>query len=395
MTQENQKPSLLKRFALWLILLLVALIFVAVVGFQQFIAKAKSDAAKNMPESTALVTAMEVQGGEWTPVIEAVGTVRPNQGAMLNAQMAGTVTRILVKSGDRVSKGQLLVELDSTVENATLRQAEAQLPSAQANYNRYRNLVASNSASKMELDSAKATYDQLVANIDSLRATVKRRQIYAPFDGVAGIVRVNVGEYLNVGTEILRVEDQSRMKISFTLPQTELGRVEIGQKVNVTADAVSGETFEAQISAIDPAVDKSNGLVSLEALVHGRGKLMSGMFTRLRIELPTQSQQIVVPQVVVTYTMYGDTAYILQPLAEEEKGKLQEQGKDVSKMYRVKQVAVKTLDRQGVYAQISSGVNVGDKIVTSGFQRLRNNALVQVVDKQPAGMVAPEKQSDL
>lgn len=158
MTQENQKPSLLKRFALWLILLLVALIFVAVVGFQQFIAKAKSDAAKNMPESTALVTAMEVQGSEWTPVIESVGTVRPNQGAMLNAQMAGTVTRILVKSGDRVSKGQLLVELDSTVENATLRQAEAQLPSAQANYNRYRNLVASNSASKMELDSAKDAF---------------------------------------------------------------------------------------------------------------------------------------------------------------------------------------------------------------------------------------------
>ncbi|OOS00289.1 efflux transporter periplasmic adaptor subunit [Haemophilus paracuniculus] len=392
---EVKKPSFCKRFALWLILLLVAAVFAAVVGFNMFIAQKKAEAALNMPENVSLVTVMQVGSSEWTPVIEAVGTVRPNQGAMLSSQMTGTVSRVLVQSGDYVKKGQLLVELDSAVERANLGVYEAQLPAALANLNRYKNLVGSNSASKAELDAAQSTYSQLVANIDAVKASINRRQIYSPFEGVAGIVKVNVGEFINVGTEIVRVEDASRMKVSFTLPQTDIERVRIGQKVTVTADAISGETFEARISAIDPAVNKTNGLVSLEASVAGRSKLKSGMFTRLRIALPTETSQVVVPQIAVTYSMYGETAYVLQPLSDEDQAKLKEQGKDVAKMYRVKQVEVKTADRQGIYAQLVSGVNVGDTIVTSGFQRLRNNALVQVVDKEPAGMTQPAKETRL
>lgn len=395
MTTETQKPSWLKRIGLWLILLIVALVFAAVVGFQQFIAMKKAEAAKNMPETSALVTVTKVEGREWTPVIEAVGSIRPNQGAMLSSQAAGTVTKVNVQAGQRVSRGQLLVELDSSVEQATLKQAEAQLPAAQANYNRYRNLVASNSASKMELDSAQSTYNQLVANIESLKSTIKRRQIYAPFDGVAGIVKVNVGEYINAATEIVRVEDQSRMKVSFTLPQTDLEQISIGQKVTVTVDALLGETFEAQISAIDPAVNKSNGLVAFEATVDGRNKLLSGMFARLRIALPTETNQVVVPQIAVTYTMYGESAYVIEPLSEEDKTTLTAQGKDPTKFARAKQVTVKTADRRGIYAQLSSGVKTGDTIVTSGFQRLRNNALVEISDKTPAGMTQPAKSTRL
>lgn len=392
MTIES-KHSRGRAFLVKLALFLVVLVFAAVVGFNMFIAKMKAQAALNMPEQAVLVTATDVVGREWTPVIEAVGSIRPNQGAMLSSQMAGTVSRVLVQSGDQVKKGQLLVELDSSVEVATLRASEAQLPAALASYNRFKNLVASNSASKAELDNAQATYNQLVASIESTKAGIKRRQIYAPFDGVAGIVNVNVGEYINVGTSIVRVEDNSKMKVRFTLPQTELSRVHTGQKTTVTVDAITGETFEAEVTAIDPAVNASTGLVELEAVVDGKGKLLSGMFARLRIALPTEMNQVIVPQIAVSYTMYGETAYVLVPLSDEDKQKLGERATD--KTFRVKQVEVKTADRRGIYAQLRSGVNIGDRLVTSGFQKLRNNALVTLSDKQAVGTTEPAKTTRL
>ncbi|QLB21439.1 efflux transporter periplasmic adaptor subunit [Vespertiliibacter pulmonis] len=398
MSDAVKKPSFLKRFGFVLILLLVALIFIGVVGLNMFIDQQKAAYAKSAPEKSSLVTVMKVEGKEWTPAIEAVGYVRPNQGAMLSSQVSGTVNHILVKSGDIVKKGQLLVELDSSVEQASLRAMEAQLPSVQATYNRFQTLIASNSASKSELDNARSAYNQLVANIESLKASIKRRQIYAPFDGQAGIVKINVGQYINMGTEIVRVEDRSKMKVSFTLPQTDLERLSFGQKVTVSADALSGQTFDARISAIDPAVNKSTGLVELEATVDGRDKLYSGMFARLRIALPTEREQVVVPQIAVTYTMYGESAYVIEPLSAEEKAKFEQSkmyGDNVNKLARVKQVEVKTADRQGIYAQLISGVKVGDTIVTGGFQRLHNNALVEISDKAGVGTTQPSKNTRL
>ena len=264
MTTETNKPGKGKKFLIVITLLVVLVVFGGVVGMQQFISMKKAEAAANMPETVSQITAMTVKGQEWTPVITAVGSIRPNQGAMISAQAAGTVTKVLVKSGDKVKKGQLLVEIDSSAERASLKATEAQLPAAQANYNRYRNLVASNSASKAELDNAQSTYNQLLATIESTKAQIERRQIYAPFDGEAGIVNVNVGQYVTVGTEIVRVEDQSAMKIRFTLPQTNLEDIFVGQKVTATIDALPARTFPANITAIDPAVDTATGLIIIE-----------------------------------------------------------------------------------------------------------------------------------
>ncbi|KMK51316.1 membrane protein [[Actinobacillus] muris] len=395
MTTKSQKPGVGRKIFIVLMLIIVLVVFGGVVFMQQFIAKKKAEFAQNMPESVSQVTAMKVQPQEWTPMLSAVGSIRPNQGAMLSSQIGGTVSRVLVKSGERVEKGQLLVELDSSVERASLRATEAQLPSVRATLQRYRNLIASKSASQMELDNAQAAYDQLVANIESLKESIKRRQIYAPFSGVAGIVNVNVGQYINVGTDIVRVEDQSIMKIRFTLPQTDLEHIFVGQKVTAQVDALAGQTFPAKISAIEPAVDRATGLINLEAIVEeGQQKLLSGMFARLNVALTTEKNQIIVPQIAVTYTMYGETVYVLQPLSDEDKAmvtKMAEQNPslDVNKMFRAKQVEVKTLDRSGIYAQLGKGVKIGDLIVTGGLQRLTNNALVSLSDQEAVGVTAP------
>ncbi|MDG6447321.1 efflux RND transporter periplasmic adaptor subunit [Glaesserella parasuis] len=390
-----------RKFAIVITLGITLVVFAGVIGMQQFIASKKAEFAANMPETVSQVTVMTVEGREWTPMIASTGSIRPNQGAMISAQTAGTVTKVLVKSGDKVKEGQLLVEIDSSAERASLKATEAQLSTARANYNRYRNLVASSSASKAEFDNAKATYEQLVATIEATKAQIERRQIYAPFDGIAGIVEVNEGQYVTAGTKIVRVEDQSAMKIRFTLPQTNLEDIFVGQKVTATIDALPARTFPAKITAIDPAVDTSTGLINLEAVItEGQEMLLSGMFARLNIALPTQHGQIVVPQIAVTYSMYGENVYVLQPLSEEDKKKVenmkaQNPTLDESKMYRAKQVEVKTAERNGVYAHLTKGLKVGDMIVTGGLQRLKNNALIQISNEQPVGVTAPATKTKL
>lgn len=394
---QSQRPKRSHVFFLKLALGVFVLIFAAMIFMNQMKAKGIAEFLANKPETASPVTAMTVAASEWTPVIETTGLVRPNQGAMLSSQNAGTVAKVLVSNGQQVKKGDLLVELDSSVERASLAAAEAQLPSLRATYQRYASLIASGSVSRQELDSAKAAYDAQAANINSLKATIERRQIVAPFDGKAGIVKVNVGQYVNVGKEIVRVEDRSSMKVDFAIAQNLLDRLHVGQKVTATADARKGETFAAKITAIEPAINTSTGLIDVQATFEPEdgAKLLSGMFTRLNVALPTEHSQIVVPQVAVSYNMYGESLYVLTKLSDEEVEKLGGAEKTAN-MYRAKSITVFTKDRQGIYAQLKGDeVKVGDKIVTGGQQNLSNGALVSVADKEGVGTQQPAKKTNL
>ncbi|AAC22554.1 MexH family multidrug efflux RND transporter periplasmic adaptor subunit [Haemophilus influenzae] len=380
-----------------IILVVFVLIFVGVIGFNMIKGVMISRAIAGMPESSSPVTALEVQPREWTPVINTTGLVRPNQGAMLSTQNAGAVSQVLVQNGQNVKKGEVLVELDSSVERANLQAAQAQLSALRQTYQRYVGLLNSNAVSRQEMDNAKAAYDAQVASIESLKAAIERRKIVAPFDGKAGIVKINVGQYVNVGTEIVRVEDTSSMKVDFALSQNDLDKLHIGQRVTATTDARLGETFSARITAIEPAINSSTGLVDVQATFDPEDghKLLSGMFSRLRIALPTETNQVVVPQVAISYNMYGEIAYLLEPLSEEEKGKMSGNEK-LDRLYRAKQITVFTKDRQGVYAQLQGNeVKVGDKIITGGQQGIGNGSLVEWIKKDIVGAIEPAHKTPL
>ena len=395
-TQTN-KPKRSHVFLLKLALGIFILVFIAMIVMNQMKAKGIADFLANQGERAVPVTAMTVSAQQWTPVIETTGLVRPNQGAMLSAQSAGTISKVLVTNGQSVKKGDLLVELDSSVERASLQAAEAQVISLRQTYQRYANLAKSGGISQQELDNAKAAYDAQVANVESLKATIARRQIVAPFDGKAGIVKVNVGQYVSNGTEIVRVEDRSSMKVDFAIAQNLLEKLHIGQKVTATADARLGETFSATISAIEPAINSSTGLIDVQATFDPEDgeKLLSGMFTRLNVALATEYDQIVVPQVAVSYNMYGESLYILTALSDEDIEKLGGAEK-AANMYRAKSITVFTKDRQGIYAQLKGDeVKVGDKIVTGGQQNLSNGSLVSVADKAGVGTEQPANKTNL
>lgn len=320
----------------------------------------------NRPEAEFPVTVTTVQPVAWVPKIEAIGFIEPNQGVTLASETNGVIDKIAFDSGTQVNEGQLLVMLDSQVEKANLKSAQARLPAAEAKYKRYQGLFKKGSISKEAYDEAGANFYSLSADIESLKAAIDRREIKAPFAGIVGIRNVYLGQYLKSGDDIVRLEDTSVMRLRFTVSQTEISRISLGQSVDIFVDAYPETPFQGAISAIEPAVSVQSGLIQVQAdIPNSDGKLRSGMFARANIRLPILENQITLPQTAITFTLYGDNVYIVS----EKDG-----------VKRVTQSVVNVGERTKDQAHILEGVKAGDVVVTTGQVRLSNDAKVKIVE---------------
>ncbi len=351
-------------------LLMVVLLFGSVIAFNFYKQERVAEFIANKPLPEFPVTAIKIKGSSWTPGIHSVGFIEPNQGVQLAAEEAGKVAAINFESGQKIVAGDVLVELDQSVEKANLKSAEGQLPFAKATYERMKKLVGKGNVSKENFDKANADYLALLAQIESLKATIKRYNIIAPFGGIAGIRNVHLGEYLQQGDEITRLEDTRFMRIRFTIAQTRLSDVFVGQMIKVTIDAFPKFLFTGKITAIDSAVDPLSGVIELQAAIpNNQGQLRSGMFAKVMVVLPAEAEQVVVPLSAVSFALYGESIYIIKEV-KDKAGKL---------FKEVKQVVVKVSSRAGDSAKITSGIKLGDLIVTSGQVRLSNGSRVKIV----------------
>ncbi|MGR5144775.1 efflux RND transporter periplasmic adaptor subunit [Photobacterium sp. DNB23_23_1] len=352
----------------WIVMLLIALLlFGSVIGFNLFKQQKIAEYMANMPEPEFPVTVTTTEPGNWVPAIEAIGFIEPNQGVTITTEVAGVIKTLDFESGAAVKAGQQLLALDSNVEAANLKSTQARLPAAKAKYERYRGLFKKGSISKEAYDDAEASYFSLAADIESLKATIERRTIKAPFDGIVGLRNVFLGEYIQPGDDVVRLEDTSLMKLRFTVPQTDISEIHLGQDVEIFVDAYPKTPFNGEISAIEPAVNYQSGLVQIQAdIPNNEGQLRSGMFARAHIILPTLEDQIILPQTAITYTLYGDNVYLA--------------GEDENGILRVTQSVVKVGERKGNSVHILEGVKTGDTVVTSGQVRLSNHAKVRVVE---------------
>ncbi|TNI09638.1 efflux RND transporter periplasmic adaptor subunit [Aeromonas veronii] len=366
------------------IMLLIAIaLFGSVIGFNLFKQKMIAQYMANRPEPEFPVTAMVTKAQDWVPTIEAIGFIEPNQGVTLSTELAGTIDAITFESGKPVKADQLLLSLDSTVERANLRASQAKLPAAKAKFDRFQNLYKTSSISKEQLDEAEAAYRSLEADIESLKATIARREVRAPFSGVVGLRNVFLGQYLQPGTDIVRLEDTSVMRLRFTVPQTDISKIKLGQTIKINVDAYPQTQFDGHISAIEPAVNFQSGLIQVQAdIPNNDGQLRSGMFARASIILPTVKDQIVIPQTAISFTLYGQNVYVLKEGEETDK-----EGNKV-KVLRAKQVVVKAGERRGNDVHVLSGIQAGDQIVLSGQVRLSNDTKVHVVENDALAVPA-------
>ncbi len=347
-------------------LLLAILLFGSVIGFNLFKQQKIAEYLANMPEQEFAVTTLKAKATDWVPTIQAIGFIEPNQGVTLTAESSGVVNNIHFESGDTVETGDLLVSLNTDVETANLQSANAKLPAAEAKFKRYKGLYSKGSVSKEALDEAEASFLSLKADIGSLKATIDRREISAPFSGVVGIREVYLGQYLQAGSKIVRLEDTSVMRLRFTIPQTDISKISLGQEIDIRVDSYPTESFRGAISAIEPAVDYQSGLIQVQANIpNNGGKLRSGMFARADIILPTIKDQVIIPQTAINFTLYGDSVYVVSESGGEK---------------RVTQQVITVGERSNDIAHILKGIKVGDVVVTSGQIRLSNHAKVKVVE---------------
>ena len=360
-------------------LLIALLIFGTVIGFNLFKNHMMAKYFANMPIPTFPVSVQAVKPADWTPTIEAIGFIEPNQGLDISNETAGKVQKIYFESGQMVKSGDLLITQETSVEEANLKANQGRMPATKANLDRMRSLYKKGNVSKGDVDNAEASYLELAGQIEASQATLDRMRIRAHFSGQVGIRNVFLGQYLQPGTNIVRLEDTSMMKIRFTIPQTDIAKLKIGQSLHIYVDAYPEQPFQGTISAIEPAVNAQSGVVQIQASIpNSDGYLRSGMFAKVQVQLPVQPEQIAIPQTAVNFTLYGQTVFVVEEGKNEQGEPLKDaEGKPIKV---AKSVVVNVSERKDDVALITDGLKAGDQVVTAGQVRLSNGSHVKIIE---------------
>jgi membrane fusion protein (multidrug efflux system) len=382
-TRVDKKPSTVKRM-IWTILAVLLLIAV-IVGIKVLLVVRM---IKGMPKpAPSVVSTVKVAEQSWQPSFNAVGTLRAVNGADLSTEVAGLVTAVNLKSGQDVKQGQVLLQLRDGDDAALLQQLRANAQLSKITFERARQQLAVQALSKADYDSAAADYKARQAAVAQQTVVVAKKQLRAPFDGRAGIITISPGAYVGAGTAIVTVQQLDPLYVDFTVPQSELSHLQVGQAVNLTLDAYDGRTFTGKLSAISPKVDASTRNVQIEATVANHDKTLTpGMFAKVSVDVDALKPQLTLPQAAIVYNPYGDTVYVVQPSkGNDAQGKPQPP--------TVQQAFVTVGDTRGDQVAILKGITAGTEVVTSGQIKLKNGAPIAVDNSvQPADNASPTPQ---
>jgi membrane fusion protein (multidrug efflux system) len=377
------RPSTTKRM-FWMIggvLLLIAVI----VGIKVLlVVRMIHGMPKPAPFTVSTTSAREQP---WQPSLRAVGTLRAANGADLAMDAAGLVTAINLKSGQDVKQGQLLLQLRDDDAVAQLQQLQAAAQLSQLTFERARKQLAAQAISQADYDGAAADLKAKKAAVAQQQVVVSKKQLRAPFAGRAGIITISPGDYVSAGTTVVTLQQLDPLLVDFYVPQSELGRLQVGQLVELSLDAYAGRQFDGKLSAISPKVDAGTRNVQVEATVPNRDKALTpGMFAKLEVDVGHQQQQLTLPQAAIVYNPYGDTVYVVQP----SKGK-DEQGH--AQPPTVQQTFVTVGETRGDQVAILKGIEAGTQVVTSGQIKLKNGAPIAIDNSvQPADSAHPTPQ---
>jgi membrane fusion protein (multidrug efflux system) len=308
----------------------------------------------------------------WQSSFASVGNLDPVQGADIANQVAGNVTAINFDSGQDVEKGQLLVQLDDSNERAQLEGFQAQEKLAELNAQRSHDIFARHLIAQSDVDTADSNLKQAQSNVANTEADIAKKAIRAPFAGHAGIRNVNLGQYLPVGTVLVTLQALDHMYASFNLPEQALPSLAKGQKVQVTVAAYPSQTFDGQINAIDSKVDPASHTVRVQGLIaNPQHQLRAGMFANVAISAGKPTQFVTVPKSAITYSLYGDSVFVLGPDKTQKDDKGQPQ-------LVANEVFIKLGDEHGNRVAVLEGLKTGDQVVTSGMQKLHSGSMVTI-----------------
>jgi membrane fusion protein (multidrug efflux system) len=369
-----------------IVMLTATALFVAGLGFVKFrqIQSAIAQGAAFQPPPEAVTTIVAHQE-EWSASVSSIGTVAAVQGVTVSADLPGTVERIAFESGTAVREGEVLALLDTRQEQAQLTAAEAQRDLARLNFERMRGLLNERVISQSEFDRATAEQRQGDARVGEIHAAIARKTIRAPFSGVLGIRRVNLGQYLSGGDALVTLQSLNPIYVNFGVPQQAAGQMRAGRGVRITVGDQPGVSMTGRVTALDSVVDEATRNVQVQAtFANPNGLLRPGMFVQTEAVSGGGSTLVSLPASAISYAPFGDSVFVVAELTSEK-----------GQTYRgVRQQFVKLGATRGDRIAIVTGIKPGDEVVTSGTFKLRNGAAVLVNNKvTPANNPKPKPEN--
>lgn len=361
----------------------LTLALLLIIGTKKLSFDAMAEAGKligPMPESVSTFTA---ERQSWTNTLQAIGSIEPDQGVRLDAEVAGVVSAINFKNGQNVKEGDILVQLDVSVESALLNSNKAAAHLAEVQLTRAKRLRGTDSIAQSQLDKAQADFDKAAAQMKNLQAIIERKTIRAPFTGRVGIRQINLGQYLSQGAPIVTLQSYDQVFVNFTLPQQAIARVDTGMQVTLQSDVYPDQTFEGSLTAISPQIDPTTRTVKLQGtLANKDGLLRPGLFVKVTVTLPVKNEVLVVPATSIVYAPYGNSIFKVIKATDEVTG---------METATVKQSFIRIGKRTGDFVSILEGLEEGDEIVSAGAFKLRNDMPVTIHNEMaPKPELAPE-----
>lgn len=354
----------------------IMLAIVLVLGGIKFlqIRRAIQQHSKFLPPPEA-VTITRVKMDSWREVFATVGSFAAVKGATLGTQEAGNVVRVAFESGARVIQGQVLLELDRSVEEANLQGASARLELAKQNLARAQTLKSQSAVSLANYEEAQARVKQGEAEVRSIRGVIERKTILAPFSGRAGIRAVNVGQYVNAGTPLVPLYAVDPIHFNFSVPQQIAPTLrDSKEQVAISVDAFPGRTFQGVVTAVNPNINEITRSVEVQATIaNPNEEILPGMFGEISLELGVAKEVAAIPVTSVQYAPYGNSVFVVQRAAPE---------KTSAEVTTVRQQIVQLGSKRGDFVSVTKGLEAGDEVVTLGSFKLRPGATVAVRSDQ-------------
>ena len=308
--------------------------------------------------------------------VEAVGSLRSRQGTVVRAEVGGRVTQINFRDGQRIRRGQLLVQLDDRLQRAQVQQAQAELSIAETNHRRNSELVSKGFISRRGVDESAAAVQVAQAKAELARATAARLRVLAPFDGVAGLRNISVGDYLKEGDAIVNLEDMNAMFVDFRLPERLQARVRPGQTARVQVEALPGSAFAAVVQAVDPQIDANGRSLNVRGCIDNRLlQLRPGMFARVNTRLGDDRQALMIPEEAVV--SQGGRQNVIRLRQAGGEG-------DAPRSWSTQRVDVATGTRSAGQVEVLRGLAEGERIVTAGQQRIQRDGMPVRLTEAPA-----------
>jgi membrane fusion protein (multidrug efflux system) len=329
---------------------------------------------KNFTPPATTTTSFDVQKTSWEQTLSSIGSLEATKGLIVTADISGRISNVLFEAGSEVKAGDLLIQQDTSEEQARLRSNQAAAALAKSTLERITKLYNQKVASKSELDNSKSTYDSAVAIVDNTKAAIEKKSIRAPFAGRLGIRLVNLGQFINTGDSVVSLQAIDKMYVNFSLPQQFNSKVDVGLSIRLESDAVPEKQFLGSINAIDPEIEVATRSVRLQAVIDNPNKeLLPGMFATIDVLLPNNKAVLYIPVTAVQYATFGDSVFVIEAAKDPEKNQVVDPEKLI-----VRQQFVKLGESRGDFVAVDKGLNETDKIASTGVFKLSNGGSVVI-----------------